>query len=372
MSDLPQCLQPVLEQIQKYETQISALEAKSEALDEHVQDLFVKNENLVQKAKEESESHILQVKTLEEEKVSLRELNRVVNDQLQNKSSLVQTLEEENVKVNSQSQEVNDKQEALGAKTTHLNEELEKIKAENSALKDENSALNLVNSAMHQRYEDLGNAPTQENPLLLSEIENLKNELETYKSENTDTAFLQSENQRLTQRHGEITQEKMQASSKMHAAQNALSTLQNQLDDANKIIQQSNFDLQGLHKLHSNLNDEKNARIQDTKDLEFEKRALDEKLVHQEENIQQLVTEKALVSQELASERKKADTLTQVINELRLKNEKLKAGIINKIEPKTSAKEEPEVEALEISNTEDEMIKISKSTPKGPTFPGEH
>ena len=378
MSNLPECLQPAVEQLQKYETHIATLEAKAQVLNEHIKDLSAKNENLVHQAKNENDNHVSQVKVLEEEKLSLRELNQVVNGQLQDKSSLVETLqasksalEDENSKVSSQSQRLNEEQADLGAQTSQLSEELTRLKAENTALKDENSALNLVNSAMTQRYEDIQNKPEEQSPLLIAEVESLKSELNAYRTGNTDTAFLQSENQRLTQRHGEITQEKMQASAKMHAAQNALQGVEDERDASKKRVEQLEFDLQGLHKLHRNLNDEKNSHVQNSKDLEFEKRALDEQLVHQEENIQQLSTEKALIGQELEKERKKADTLTQVINELRIKNEKLKSGGLAKIKPKVSAAQEPEVEALEI-DSDDQMIEIVTSTKTGPSFPGEH
>jgi len=379
MQNLPECLLPALEQLENYQTQIIALEAKTEALNEHLKDLSSKNEKLVTQAKDETEEHISKIKLLEEEKATLRELNHVINEQMQAKSEQVENLEasesilkEENTKVSSQSQEVNEKQALLDEKTQNISKELEQLKAENSTLQAENSALNLVNSAMRQRHEDIQNSAVQESPVLLAELESLKNELKAYQSGNTDTNFLQKENQRLMQRHGEITQEKMQASSKMHAAQDALSGVQNQLDEANRKIQQLEFDHQGLQKLHRNLNDEKNLHVQSGKDLEFEKRALDEQILHQEENIQGLKTEKEMITQELNAERKKADTLTQVINELRIKNEKLKSGGLAQVQAVPTAKEEPEVEALEIKDMSEDVTDIIRIKNTGPSFPGEH
>ena len=275
MSDLPECLQPALEQIQTYQTQISALEAKNDSLNEHVQDLSHKNERLVEQAKEENVAYLTKLEEYEAEKTTLREINVVVGEQLKEKASLVDelnasknALEEENTKASSENLRVNVEQEALNQKTQNLNSELESLRNENSALKEENSALTLVNSAMHQRQTDRPeDMPKEDSPILVAEIESLKQELQAYKSGNTDVSFLQSENVRLTQRHGEITQEKMQASAKMHTAQNSLQGVQDKLDEQTKMVEQLSFDLQGLQNLHKNLNNEKNSIVQDSKSL---------------------------------------------------------------------------------------------------------
>ena len=377
MPDLPVCLQPAVEQIEKYQTQILALEAKTDSLNEHVQDLSSKNERLVQQVQDESALHNTQVEKLEAEKTTLHDLNVVVGDQLKEKSSLVDelsvsknALEEKNSQVSSESLRINVEQEALSQKTEVLGSELETLKSENASLKEENSALSLVNSAMHQRQTDRQDVSVEDNPILVAEIQSLKQELQSLKSGSTDLSFLQSENHRLTMRHGEITQEKMSASSKMHTAQNALQGVQDKLDAATKTNQQLDFDLRGLQNLHKNLNDEKNSHVQDNKLLESVKDELNAKILHLEEEIQGLETEKELVEQNLAKAHKKADTLTQVINELRLKNEKLKAGVTPVVNetPKAQA---PEVKALEIKETADEDIEIVRLSSTGPTFPGE-
>ena len=377
MSDLPDCLQPAVEQIQKYQTQVSALEAKTDSLNEHIQDLSNKNERLVTQVKEDAEAYAVRIEEYEAEKANLRELNSVVGEQLKEKSSLVEELnanktqlQEEKIKASSENLRVNVEQEVLSQNLESLSNEIEVLKGENAALKDENSALSLVNSAMHQRQEDNKGEKQEDNPVLLAEIERLKQELQAYQNGNTDLAFLQSENIRLTQRHGEITQEKMQASAKMHTAQNALQGVQDKLDAEIKKVEQLNFDLHGLQNLHKNLNDEKNSHLQDNKTLEVEKTDLEKQILHLEENIQRLETEKELLSLELTKEHKKADTLTQVINELRMKNEKLKSAISPSITP-VSASVEPEIEALEINDSHEDMIEIVDSSKMGPSFPGE-
>jgi len=377
MSDLPECLQPAVEQIQKYQTQISALEAKADSLNEHVQDLSNKNERLVHQAKEESDAHNAKLEEYEAEKLTLRELNAVVGEQLKEKSSLVEALsmsknelEAKNSQASSENLRANVEQEALSQKTDSLNTQIEALKGENASLKEENSALTLVNSAMHQRQTDQQGETKEENPMLLAEIESLKQELNALKNGNTDVSFLQSENLRLTQRHGDITQEKMQASAKMHTAQNALQGVQDKLEVETKMVEQLNFDLQGLQNLHKNLNDEKNSLVQDNKTLEIQHSELDRTILSLEENIQRLETEKEMLNQELTKEHKKADTLTQVINELRMKNEKLKTGgspAITAVMPS----QEPQVEALEISDSNEDMIEIVESSKRGPSFPGE-
>jgi len=378
MSDLPECLQPAVEQIQKYQTQISALEAKSNSLNEHIQDLSNKNERLVQQVQEDADSFTAKEEQLEAEKLNLRELNVVVGEQLKEKSSLVESLnmsknalEEKNSQASSENLRVNVEQVALSQKSDSLSTELEALKGENKALKEENSALTLVNSAMHQRQTDRREEPQVESPMLLAEITSLKQELTALKSGNTDVSFLQSENLRLTQRHGDITQEKMQASAKMHTAQNALQGVQDKLDAETKMVEQLNFDLQGLQNLHKNLNDEKNSLVQDNKTFEIQHSELDRTILSLEGNIQRLETEKEMLNQELTSEHKKADTLTQVINELRMKNERLKASGSPTISP-LAPSQEPQVEALEISDANEDMIEIVESSKSGPSFPGEH
>ena len=78
-----------------------------------------------------------------------------------------------------------------------------------------------------------------------------------------------------------------------------------------------------------------------------------------------------MLNQELTKEHKKADTLTQVINELRIKNDRLKSGIAPTI-AEVSTPQAPEVKALEISNINEDMIEIVESSKTGPSFPGEH
>jgi chromosome segregation ATPase len=405
MTELPECLQPAVEQLKSYEIQISDLESRNENLDEDLRVLNGEKEALQQQIQEESEAHALAVQTYEKEKLTLRELNIVVSDQLREKVAALNALQDasteleaengafknlndelaqQNSQVSSESMLAATQQEELAQQTESLNNEVEELRRQNAALKEENSALTLVNSAMHQRQSE---APLQEtrsndaSPELEEEIKRLKQELHAYKTENKDESFLISENQRLTQRHGEITQEKMQASARMHAAEEALRTKVSELEQATATVNQLEFEQQGLQNLYKNLSIEKERLATLNAGLIDEKAGLDEQATHLSEQLQNLIAEKERIAQELSQEHTRTDVLTEEVNHLRLKSRTLaeeikvlKEGLL--LKPKENL--EPQVEALEIdmseTDSQEEHPQIEIISPSGktsPHFPGE-
>lgn len=405
MQNIPECLQPVVHEIEKFQTQISALEAKTDALNKNVEAIASEKQSLEEKIADEDARHRKIIETYESEKLSLRELNIVVSDQLKEKISLINELQEQNSAFKNENEALSDKnknasseslrlnaeEEALIHQSAKLNEQIASLKAQNLALKDENSALTLVNSAMHQRNLDNQNGNSSENPRLLAEIQELKNELESYKAGGTDESFLKKENERLIQRHGDITQEKMQASAAMRKAQDELKVVQLKLDEALQNVKKLNFELNGMQNLYKNLTQEKNDLLANSKILAGQKSVLEDKNHNYDEKLQLLITEKELVVQELNQERTKSDTLTQVINQLRIKNSKLEDRVtkvstndtlenpIVQADVPVSPREVPEVKELEIDvivdDYEDDVIVDTQPTNNiqrsGPSFPGE-
>ena len=401
MSDLPECLQPAVQQLKTYETQISDLESKNENLDEDLRALSDEKEALQKQIEEDQNTHAMAVENYEKEKLTLRELNLVVSDQLREKIAALNALQEsssqleaengafENVnnellEQNSQSQQTTAQQQALNEQLQSLQAELETLRRQNDSLKEENSALTLVNSAMHQRQSETQLQSSQENDTssqLHEEISRLKQELDGYKAQNKDEAFLISENQRLTQRHGEITQEKMQASARMHTAEDALKSKVNELEKAHTTINQLEFEQQGLQNLYDNLNSEKERLIALNTGVMEEKAALDEQVLHLSEQLQILTADKERINQELNQEHTRTDVLTEEVNHLRLKSRTLaeeikvlKEGVLLK----PTEINEPQVEALEIDINEADVHHehpqieiVSPSGKSGPHFPGE-
>jgi len=404
MSDLPECLQPAAQQLEKYEVQIAALENKNSRLDEDISALKNDKESLEKKIEEELEASINAAENFETEKLTLRELNVVVSDQLREKieelnalsgtqteleaenghfKNLNTELSEQKSKADLQQLHASISQEAISQRSDKVNEELEELRIQNKALKDENSALTLVNSAMHQRQlhaveEQSGGS--SDNSALVAEIERLTQELHTFRNDTSDEGFLRSENERLVQRHGEITQEKMQMSGKMHAAQNELGGVTSKLDAAVKNIEQLEFDLQGLQNLHKNLTDERNSLLEDNGELVVKNSELEEKAQQLGAIIQRITTEKEMVVQELNNEHIKADAMTEEVNHLRMKSRTLAEDIKSLKEGVEKVSDdvfEPQVEALEIdmsttSESNDLDIDIVESQSSStPHFPGE-
>ena len=405
MSDLPECLQPAIEQLKTYETQISALESRNENLDEDLRVLNEQKEALQKQVQEENDAHALAVQTYEKEKLTLRELNIVVSDQLREKVAALNALQDsrsqleaengafknlndelsqQNSQVSSQSLLATAQQEELTHLSQSLKNEVEELRRQNTALKEENSALTLVNSAMHQRQSETQLQSPQSNDTsheLEEEIRRLKQELHAYKAENKDESFLISENQRLTQRHGEITQEKMQASARMHAAEEELRSKVDELEKASAAVNQLEFEQQGLQNLYKNLSIEKERLAALNTGMIEEKAGLDEQVLHLSEQLQTLTAEKERIAQELSQEHTRTDVLTEEVNHLRLKSRTLgeeikvlKEGLL--LNPKESL--EPQVEALEIDMSEADVqgehpqIEIvSPGGKTGPHFPGE-
>jgi chromosome segregation ATPase len=401
MSDLPECLQPAVEQLKTYETQILALQSKNENLDDDIRAINDEKEALQKQMQEENDAHALAVQNYEKEKLTLRELNMVVSDQLREKVAALNALKDSSSQVeaknaafkdlhdelseqSSQSEQTTAEQQALIEQVQNLQTEIETLRIQNSALKEENSALTLVNSAMHQRQSEAQTQDSQtdnDRSQLNEEISRLKQELDSYKSQNRDEAFLISENQRLTQRHGEITQEKMQASARMHSAEEALRLKVSELEKALATINQLEFEQQGLQNLYTNLSNEKDRLTALNAGFMEEKAGLDEQVSHLSEQLQGLTAEKERISQELSQEHTRTDVLTEEVNHLRLKSRTLaeeikvlKEGVL--LKPTESF--EPQVEALEIDmsevDAEDEYPQIEIMSPSGktgPHFPGE-
>jgi len=404
MSNLPECLQPVVDQIEKYEVQIAALESKTENLDSDISSLKEEKQRLEVQIKEEISSAEEAAQKFANEKITLRELNIVVSDQLRGKVDELNTLTHSkteleaenghfknlNNELSEQKNEADTQQlrvsvgnEALSQQAQQMTEELETLRTKNKSLSDENSALTLVNSAMHQRQSNAVSSQSEntgDNGALVSEIERLKSELDVFVNDKSDLGFLKSENQRLTQRHGEITQEKMHASAKMHTAQNALDGVTTRLEETLKSIEHLEFEHQGLQNLHKNLTEERNRLAEDNTNLVAINVEKEGKIQVQDEAIQRITTEKEMVVQELNEEHIKADEMTEEVNHLRMKSRTLSEDIKNLkegVEKKTEDVFEPQVQALEInldtqtpapSNVDIEIV--SSSTDTSANYPG--
>lgn len=278
MLNIPECLAPAVEELEKNINQIAVLNEKNNTLEEEIQTLRLKHEEFEKTKEDESENFRRDISSLEEENLSL-------NTQLRDKETNIEALTQDNdvlnekvSRINSENIRVNAGQEALSHKTQQLNEEIDKMTEENRALKDELSSLKLMNSiAMQKNLDEQGISGDE---ALELEIKRLKQELLDSKnntSDNTDS-FLQSENEKLIKRHGEITQEKMQASAKMHAAQSQLEEVVLQLDTARKSISELTFEYEGLQNLHQNIISERNALVDKNKSLEEKNRLLEQNL----------------------------------------------------------------------------------------------
>ncbi|MFC2074583.1 hypothetical protein ACFLR3_04960 [Campylobacterota bacterium] len=346
MSNIHECLQPAVEQLTKYETQISALESKNRSLEDDIQVLQDEKSRLNEQIAEDKEAHKLAVETFEKEKMTLRELNVVVSDQLREKSNEIEALtetnarlSEQNSRVSSESIRVNAGQEALSHQSQRLNDELEKLRSENESLRDK-----------------------------------LLNKGEPTGAATGDSAYLESENKRLMQRHGEITQEKMQASAKMHAAQKDLEETISKLDTTQKSLEELEFEYQGLQNLHKNLIEERDALFDDNKDLLERNVELDERVLRLSERIQLVTTEKELLEQELAKEHVIEDGLADEVNHLRMKSRRL-AEENKELREGHHDETETGVAVLEIDSSNDlqadEIEIVAPSSSTGSHFPGE-
>jgi len=399
MSDLPDCLQPALEQIEKYKSEIASLQSENKSLDENIQVLSSEKKALHTKVEADEATHASMVESYEKEKLTLRELNRVVSDQLREKideleslsksqveleeqngyfKNLNSELTEQNTRVSSESLRVNADQEALSHQTDQLNATVEELQTQNARLKEENANLTLINSAMQQRQLQEKESSSNDSALL-SQIEGLKQELSVYETGSTDISFLRSENARLIQRHGEITQEKMQASAKMHVTQNELQKTALELDTALKSLEQLEFEYQGLQNLHKNLSEERNSLVMDNGSLVDEKAQLEEKNLKLSELIQNVTTEKELAVRELNQEHIKADVMTEEVNHLRMKSrtlaEEIKA-LKEGMQDQDSLDSHVQVLEIEVpdeskTSQQNEVKIVSSSTNSGPHFPGE-
>ncbi len=382
MSDTPECLQPAVEQLQRYETQISALESRNKNLDSEIESLLQEQSRLNEKIVEKEEAHKLSLEAFDKEKITLRELNSVVRDQLREKSQELEALEESNKKltelnsrVSSESIRVNAGQEALSHQSQRMSEELETLRRENDTLKEENASLKLVNETEIKPLEDL---PEGEEgvSLLMAEISRLKKELLVNKkqSDSKDQSFLESENERLMQRHGEITQEKMQASAKMHAAIKELEEVQQKLDTALSTIERLESELQNLQDQYANLMEEKESLIEDNLVLIDEKSDLDGRVLRLSDEVQRVKMERDSVQQALTQEHIVEGSLTDEVNHLRAKSRRL-AEEIKALRGGHSvdANEESaplEIEAMNTQEGSSEMSAFSSEN-SGPHFPGE-
>ncbi len=382
MSDTPECLQPAVEQLQRYETQISALESRNKNLDSEIESLLQEQSRLNGKILEEEEAHKLSLEVFEKEKTTLRELNNVVSDQLREKSQELEALEESNRKlselnsrVSSESIRVNAGQEALSHQSQRLSEELEALRVENDALKEENASLKTVNTSALNQLESI---PEGEEgvTLLMGEIDRLKKELLQNKREGDpkESSFLESENQRLMQRHGEITQEKMQASAKMHAAIKDLEEVQQKLDTANSNIQRLESELQSLQDQYAILMEEKDNLIEDNLVLIDEKSDLDARVLRLSEEIQRVSMERDSMQQALTQEHIVEDSLTDEVNHLRAKSRRLAEEIkaLREVRSQDVGEESVSVEIEPIEAQEDSfVVGTATSESSVPHFPGE-
>lgn len=347
MSTIPECLQPAVEQLEKYETKISVLENKNRSLEDDIESLQADKSRLNEQIVQDNEEHKRALENFEKEKMTLRELNVVVSDQLREKSEEIEALtesnaqlSEQNSRVSSESIRVNAGQEALSHQSQRLNDELEKLRLENETLRDQ-----VLNKG------EPTNTPTGEG------------------------SYLESENARLVQRHGEITQEKMQASAKMHAAQKELEETMLKLSATQRSLKELEFEYQGLQNLHKNLIEEKNALFDDNKELLEEKVELDEKILRMSERIQLVTNEKEQLEQELVKEHAIEDDLADEVNHLRMKSRKLaeenkglREGLHDEVEtgiPALEIDSSNEVHADEI-----EIVSSSDSSSSS-HFPGE-
>jgi chromosome segregation ATPase len=173
----------------------------------------------------------------------------------------------------------------------------------------------------------------------------------------------------------------MQASARMHAAEEELRSKVSELEQAAAKVNQLEFEQQGLQNLYKNLTVEKDRLAALNTGLMEEKAGHDEQVLHLSEQLQTITAEKERIAQELSQEHTRSDVLTEEVNHLRLKSRTLaeeikvlKEGLL--LKPTESL--EPQVEALEIdmsgTDVQDEHPEIeivSQSGKIGPHYPGE-
>ncbi len=342
MSTLPECLQPAIEQLAKYETRISALEEKNRSLDGDIQALSDEKSALHEQILQETQAQRLALEEFENEKTRLRELNTVLSDQLRDKSKEVEELSEANAKlqeqnsrVSSESIRVNAGQEALSHQSQRLNEELEKLRTENESLREQ-----LLNGDQ--------NTDTQTG----------------------DASFLQDEIERLMQRHGEITQEKMQASAKMHAAQKDLEETQLDLDATKQRLEHLEFEHQSLQNLHKSLMEERDLLSEQKRSLDEVKVELDERVLRLSERNQIIMAEKEELERSLAKEHLVEDGLSEEVNHLRMKSRRL-AEENKELREGKREDQETEIKPLEIDTPQDEDEIVSSPAATRSHFPNE-
>ena len=278
MLNTPECLAPVIEQLEKYTNQISVLNDRNSNLEEEVEALRLKQVEIEEARSKESDSFKRDISNLEEENLGL-------NTQLRDNDTTIEELKQDNdnltekvSRINSENIRVSAGQEALSHQTQHQNEEIEKMTEENKALKEELSSLKLMNSiSMQKSLDDQGISGDEGLELEIKRLKQALLESKSEKSDNTNS-YLEDENEKLVKRHGEITQEKMQASSKMHAAQNQLDEVVVQLETARKSISELSFEYEGLQNLHQNLISERNSLADEKKSLEEENSRLSENI----------------------------------------------------------------------------------------------
>lgn len=392
MSDLPECLQPAVDQLRKNENIISMLKNEKQNLAENIKTLNNEKNDLLQKIEEEKILQASVIENYEKEKLTLREINVVVSDQLREKieelnslnssqsglKDLNEELSQKNSGLSSESLRINIGKEALSHQANELKEEIEELRSQNSSLTEENAALNLVRNAVNQRQfqvEDEGENFSEKRELL-AEIERLKQELDVFKADNSDSSYLEAENARLVQRHGEITEEKMQASAKMHTAEKELFETSNKLQTCLKTIEKLEFEHQGLQNLYENLMEQRDALIADNAALSDENKRLEDKSIHISELLQRVSTEKDIIMQDLNKEHLKAASMTEEVNHLRMKSRTLAEDIkglrdgINKAAADNGLEDDTDQISEGIFVIQDKEIE-RPSVSSGPNFSGE-
>jgi len=242
MKDVSQCLLSIIDEFEKYHSQIVTLEDANQSYNKNMQTLKSSRNQLL-KSKEE---HALSLKIKDDEFNALLQEHKKLQGRYKYSTIVIKELRDENAHMNA---------DVIGLKDENKKHEtsIKTMKQDLIILKD-----NQVKDPQNIVY-------------LFSKVENLKTKLQLSQQELSRLSEVQSENTQLELRHEKIVQEKLNYSSNLGKLHEQYIKTQKEKNNAYAKLKHLEIEFKDLKELYKNTSHDKELLKKKTEELILEK-----------------------------------------------------------------------------------------------------
>ncbi|PHR56504.1 MAG: hypothetical protein COA44_07800 [Arcobacter sp.] len=242
MKDVSQCLLSIIDEFEKYHSQIVSLEDANQSYDKNVKTLKSSRNQLIQS----KQDNAIALKTKEDELNRLLLEHKKLQARYKYSKVVIEELRDENAHMNADVLSLKDDNEKHTARIQRMKQDL--VVSKNNEVKDPQNIVHLF-----------------------SKVENLKTKLQLSQQELSRLSEVQEENLQLKLRYEQMVQEKLNNSSHLRKLHEQYIKMQKEKNNAYEKMKHLEFEFKDLSERYKSVSHDKELLKKKTEDLILEK-----------------------------------------------------------------------------------------------------